>query len=306
MTLDECEVFFNRALASESESAFCYAVEPLLKEYEILSLELGRGSVFWRARIIEDDIYENISNLDYPPAEFARQGRLNDQGVPCFYIATGKETALAEVGATEGQLVQVAGFRVKHDSPIRLAVIGEYANVQKNGYIHFIGKDPEMVISKMLNSMPRQEALKKIYIDKFFASVLSESEASANGYMFSRALAQVIYSRSGAQGIAYPSVKDRGGFNVAVQAAPSDRSFHNVSCIVVRVERVRKFGLIEFILIKSVERLNEDGGFVWMDGDNSEIIGLYNMTKEEFDVASRNSGDRSGLLDVIHARAGSF
>ena len=41
------------------------------------------------------------------------------------------ETALAEVDAMEGQLVQLAGFRVKNESPIRLAVIGKYANVQK-------------------------------------------------------------------------------------------------------------------------------------------------------------------------------
>jgi hypothetical protein len=301
MTLDDCESIFHRALSSVSESAFCRAVEPLFKDYEILSLEFGRGSMFWRARSIESDVYPKLSDLDYPPPEHARLGRLNDRGVPCFYIAARTDTALAEIGVTEGQLVQLAGFRIKNESPIRLAVIGEYANVQKNGYMHFAGRDPDMTIAKILNSIPRQEALKKVYIDKFFASVLADPDASANGYMFSRALGQAIYSRIGADGIVFPSVKDRGGFNIAVRAEPSDRSFHNVSCLVVRIGKPRRFGLIEFTIVKTAERLDNDCNFIWLEGVDSETIGMYNMSKEEFDVASRNPSDRNTLLHMLHA-----
>ncbi|MGR2738023.1 RES family NAD+ phosphorylase [Billgrantia sp. Q4P2] len=301
MLLDDCEKIFDQALSTESESAFCHAIDLLFKEYEILSLEFGRGSIFWRARPIENEIYSNISDLDYPPPQLAKQGRLNDFGTPCFYIAARKETALAEVGATDGQLVQLAGFRVINESPIRLAVIGEYSNVQKNGYMHFAGQDPDMEIAKILNAMPRQEALKKIYIDKFFASVLADPDASVNGYMFSRALAQSIYSRVGAEGIVFPSVKDRGGFNVAVQAEPSDRSFHNVSCFVVRMGKPRKFGLTEFEIVKSAERLDDDWNFIWMDGEDPNVVGVYNMSKEEFDMTSRNPYDRNSLLHMLHA-----
>jgi len=304
MTLDDCEKIFQLALSSKSESAFCHAVDPLFKEYEILSLEFGRGSMFWRARLIENEIYPNVSDLDYPPPELARQGRLNERGTPCFYVAARKETALAEVGVTEGQLVQLAGFRVKNESPIRLAVIGEYANVQKNGYMHFAGRDPDMAIAKIFNSMPRQEALKKLYIDKFFASVLADADASTSGYMFSRALGQSIYSRVGAEGVVFPSVKDRGGFNVAVQAGPSDRSFHNVSCLVVRVGKPRKFGLIEFTVVKSAERLDNDWNFIWLETIDPDTMGMYNMSKEEFEMASRNPIDRNNLLHMLHSHAG--
>jgi len=304
MTLDDCERIFHQALSSESGSAFCDVVEPLFKEYEILSLQFGRGSMFWRARLIDSEVYPNISDLDYPSPELARQGRLNDRGAPCFYIAARKETALAEVGAMEGQLVQLAGFRIKNESPIRLAVIGEYANVQKNGYMHFAGRDPEMAIAKIINAMPRQEALKKLYIDKFFASVLADTDASASGYMFSRALAQSIYSRVGADGIVFPSVKDRGGFNIAVQTEPSDRSFHNVSCLVVRMGKPHQFGLIEFTIVKSAERLDDDWNFIWLEGADSETIGMYNMSKEEFEMASRKPSDRNNLLHMLHAHTG--
>jgi len=300
MTLDECERIFDIALASTSEFEFCQTVDPLFGEYEILSLAFGRGSIFWRARLIENDVYLNIADLDYPPPKLARQGRLNDSGVPCFYISARKETALAEIGATEGQLVQLAGFRVLNDSPVRLAVIGEYSNVQKNGYMHFTGRDPDMAISKILNTMPRQDALKKIYIDKFFAHVLADPNASANGYMFSRALGRSIYSRISADGVVFPSVKDRGGFNIAVKAEPSDKCFHNVSCLVARMSKQRRFGTLEFNVIKSAEHLDDDWNFVWLENEDPEVIGLYNMNKDEYEVASRDPGDRNSLLNMLH------
>lgn len=303
MYLDECESIFEKALSSNSESAFFHSIDPLFNEYKILSLEFGRGSIFWRARLIENDVYSNISDLDYPPPELAKQGRLNDRGVPTFYLAARKETALAEIGATEGQLVQLAGFRIKSELPIRLAVIGEYANVQKNGYMHFAGRDPELAIAKILNAMPRQEALKRLYIDKFFASVLADRNASNNEYRFSRALARSIYSRVSAKGIVFPSVKDQGGFNVAVQAVPSDKSFHNVSCLVVRMGRPRRFGLIEFAVTKSAERLDEDWNFVWLEESSPETIGIYNMSKEELEMVSRNPSDRNNLLHMLHPHA---
>ncbi len=303
MTLDECEEIFSKALSSDSGAAFCRFVDPLFEEYEILSLDFGRGSIFWRARIVENEFYPNVSDLDYPPAQFARLGRLNDHGSPCFYVSARRETAIAEVGATEGQLVQLAGFRIKNESPVRLAVIGEYANVQKNGYMHFAGRDPDMAIAKILNSLPRKEALKRIYIDKFFASVLADKNASENGYMFSRALGQAIYSRVSAEGIVYPSVKDHGGFNIAVRAEPSDRSFHNGRCLLVRKGKARKFGLVEFGVVKSAERLDDEGGFVWLDEASPDVIGIYNMTQNELDVSLRNPDDRNSLLEMLHTHA---
>ncbi len=285
MILNDSETVFDQVLSAHSEIGFRRAVDQLFETYEILSLELGRGSTLWRARIIDGDIYQNLSDLDFPPPELAKAGRLNNLGSPCFYISQRMETALAEVGAKEGRLVQLAGFRINNEFPLRLAVIGEYANVQKNGYMHFAGDDPDMTIARILNAMPRQEANKHIYIDQFLASILADPNASGNGYLFSRALGQSIYSRIEAEGIVYPSVKDRGGFNIAVKAEPSDQSFENVSCLVVRIGKPRRFGLVEFTIVKSAERLDDDCNFIWREGVAPEIIGMYNLSKEELELA---------------------
>lgn len=303
MTLDDCEAAFDRARSSETEAAFCSAIEPLWNEYEILSHQLGRGSIFWRARLIEKDVFPNLRQIDYPPTEYAKQGRMNDLGVPCFYISAREETALAEIGATDGQLVQIGGFRINNETPLHVVVVGEYANVYKSGYMHFAGRDPDMAISRHLNSLPRDEALKKLYIDKFFASVLADPNASENGYLFSRALAKSIYSRVRADGIVFPSVKDRGGFNIAVLAKPSDRSFSNVCCIIVRIEKCRQFGLIEFRNVRSAAGIDEDWNFIWKPESDSEEVGLYHMTKEEFEAATSHGDPRNAMLDVLRVHS---
>jgi len=288
MNIEECEKLFSRAVKSASEAKFYYSIEPLFNEYEILSIELGRGSTFWRARKIDDEIYPNVDNLDYPPAKIVNVGRLNDKGTPFFYISADIETALAEVDPDDGQLVQVAGFKVKNESPLIIAVVGEYSNVQKNGYMHFVGKDPDKTILNMLNGLQRKEAIKKIYIDRFFAHVLRDENACLNNYRFSRALSQAILSKNHAHGIAFPSVKDRGGFNLGIKSQPSNECFHNVSCVIAKINAKREFGLIDYEIVNSATHIDKNGEFVWPEKYISESIGVYNMSKEEFEAEMRN------------------
>ncbi len=299
MNMDDCEAIFEKALSSSTEAEFCHRIEPLFSEYKILSLGLGRGSIFWRARIIENKPFKNLSELIYPPSQFARLGRLNDQGVPCFYVSTREETAIVEIGAEQGQRVQLGGFRIFDDSTVQLAVIGEYSNVHKSGYMHFSGCDPGLTVTKMLNAMPRHEALTRIYIDKFFAHVLADTNASSNRYCFSRALGQAIYQRNKSEGIVFPSVRDRGGFNIAIKTAIADKSFHNICCLVAEVIRIRRFGLVEFRVIKSAEKLDDDSNFVWRRENAPGVVGVYGMNKEEYDIASGDTSDRNSMLNML-------
>lgn len=300
MSLDDCEYIFDSALSSTTEAAFCHAIDPLFKQYQILSIGFGRANIFWRARIVNETLFTNLSDMNYPPSHIARVGRLNDSGSPCLYVSARKETAIAEVGAKEGQIVQLAGFRVLGGKELRLALIGEYSNVQKNGYMHYAGGDPNGVLTKFLNSIPRSEALKKIYIDKFFANVLGDPNACATNYLMSRAMAQSIYARNESDGIVFPSVKDRGGFNIGIKPSASDESIHNVCCIIVKLERQRRFGLLDFEMVKSAKNLDSEGYFVWDDSLIEDGFGLYGLNKEEHEIATRFPDDRNALLNVIH------
>lgn len=292
MNIDQCEKIFARSVQSASESEFYHLIEPLFDEYEILTVELERSSIFWRARVIDADVYPNLSDVDYPPPELTKVGRLNDEGVPFFYVSTDMETALAEVNASRGQFVQLAGFKIKRDFPLVVAVVGEYSNVQKNGYMHFVGADPDRSVLGLLNGMPRQEAIKKIYIDRFFAHILRDPSASANNYCYSRTLAQAIFTKNCSGGIVFPSVKDRGGFNLGVKSDASDQSFENVSCVVVKVNACRQFGLIEYEVLNAAIRLDEDLNFIWPASYIPESLSLYNLTKEEYASRVRDASSK--------------
>ncbi|MDN5780406.1 MAG: RES family NAD+ phosphorylase [Luteimonas sp.] len=289
MNLDQCEDIFDRALESSSEAEFCHHITPLFDVYEILSVGLGRGSnTFWRARIAETGPWLRLKDLDYPPAEKARAGRLNDAGSPCFYLAGREETALLEVEAREGQLIQLAAFKIDSEEMVRLILVGEYTYVHKTGYVRLTGVDPAGTINGILNRMPPEDAIATIYIDRFFASILSDPHARDSGYRFSRALGAALHSRiRDADGIAFPSVRDPGGFNYAILPEPSDRVFRNVACALAKIGHSRRYQLVEYKLVGCADLLDDGDNFVWANPYQPGTLGMYGMTKEEFERKAR-------------------
>lgn len=297
MDLDSCEKIFDSALQSQTEAELCIRIAPLFDVYQILSVGLGRGNIFWRARPVEKNIWSSVNDLDYPPLGVARQGRLNDAGTPCFYVAKDIQTALLEVDAKEGQLVQVAGFRVLSEEILRLIVVGEYANVQKNGYMHFSGTDPGGTIQRMLNQDAR--AMSLLYIDKFLASILCDTQARHSKYLLSRALGALLHSKVEADGIAFPSVRDPGGFNLAVRPDPSDRAFHNVACLLVKVGKQRRYGVLEYEIHSSAVNIDDQLKFIWPTQYHAGRLNLYGMNKQEHDFVKGRADDKGAMQDLF-------
>jgi hypothetical protein len=50
-----------------------------------------------------------------PEAQYASDGRVNPRGIPCLYLASSKETAMAEVRPWLGSYISVAEFKVMRD-----------------------------------------------------------------------------------------------------------------------------------------------------------------------------------------------
>jgi len=299
MDLNSCDIVFDSALTSQSEAEFCYCISPLFDHYEIISIGLGRGNIFWRARVVEDTAWPNVSDLDYPPADKARRGRLNDAGAPCFYVAKDIETALLEIEAKEGQLVQVAGFRILSEDILRLIVVGEYANVQKNGYMHFTGTDPGQTMQKLINQQDKKKGRTLLYIDKFLASVIADPHARESNYTFSRALGAFLHSKVLADGIVFPSVRDPGGFNLAVQPEPSDRAFHNVACVLIKVGKKRRFNVLDYEITSSAVKIDDALNFLWPDEYQAGRLNVYGLNKQEYDFAHGRVDDENRMHDVL-------
>ena len=62
----------------------------------------------------------------------------------------------------------------------------------------------------------------------------------------------------------------------------------------------RRFGVIEFSVVRSAERLDDDWNFIWLEGEAPGIIGVYNMSKDEYDAASHDPDERNKLLNMLH------
>lgn len=191
---------------------------------------------------------------------------------------------MLEIEAQEGQLIQLAAFKVASDKAIDLILVGEYAYVHKTGYVRLTGVDPAGTIANILNGLPPEDSLATIYIDRFFAGILNDPHARDTGYMLSRALGAALHSRiKSADGIAFPSVRDPGGFNYAVLPAPSDRGFRNVACAIARVGKNRRYRLVEHELLGCADDLDGEENFVWANPYQPNTLGMYGMTKDEHD-----------------------
>jgi hypothetical protein len=284
VNLDQCEAIFDRALLSTSAAEFSHCITPLFDVYEVLSVSFGRGSTFWRARLIDGKPWPRLKDMDYPPPNKARAGRLNDAGAPCFYLSAKPETALLEIETQEWQQLQLAGFKIKPGEELRVILVGEYASVNKTGYPRITGVDPGGTIAKILNTMPPDDAIATLYIDRFFSHILNDPHARDSGYLLSRALGAILHSRiKDADGIAFPSVRDAGGSNFAILPGPSDRVFQSVTCALAKAGKNRRYGMVEFELVGCAERLDAQEHFVWMDPYQPMTLGMYGMTKDEFE-----------------------
>lgn len=288
LNLDRCDELIDQALASHTREDFQRAVAPLLSEYEILSVGVGRAATHWRARVIDSERFDLVDQMDYPPPHcITKPGRLNDVGEPYFYLASTAETAIAEVEAREGQLVQVAGFRIVPNGVLRLICLGEYQHVYKRGYTSFNGTDPDGTIGKLVQNMPIEIREVRLCIDSFLAQVISDKEARSKGYLHSRALRDMLFSKVGADAITYPSTRDAGGVNTAVKADSSDELYINVCCMIVRVGKKRRFAPLQMNLVGVATGLTPDRkSFAWSEESEPTEIVMYNMTKEEFESRS--------------------
>ena len=147
MRIDEIEDYCELVLKSSDAIEIEITFKILLTYYKCSSIKLSRESTFWRARNLEGRaLFNNIADLSYPPKNLTKSGRMNEANEPMFYLATRKETALAEIGIKEMEFVQVAGFRIANAKELAVSIVGMFWSVFKNGSVPLILKDPNQQI----------------------------------------------------------------------------------------------------------------------------------------------------------------
>lgn len=99
-------IFTNRFFPKKTFNAEIFS--------EILSfllIPIPRDTNFYRARIAESNEGFAINEMGIPPADKAKSGRANPVGIPYFYLASTKRTAMAEVRPGVLDKVTICEFR---------------------------------------------------------------------------------------------------------------------------------------------------------------------------------------------------
>jgi hypothetical protein len=159
--------------------------------------EVAEGDELWRARL--GNVWEKDRQcpepLPYeredmkPRDQGAMEGRANPKGIPCLYLSTHQDAAMAEMRPWVGALVSVAKFRTS--KPLRIIDCALRCDEPVNFFIPPHGE------------LEYEEAVWK-FVDKAFAKPVTRTDDAAD-YAITQILAE-IFRREGYDGIAFKSL----------------------------------------------------------------------------------------------------
>jgi hypothetical protein len=168
-------------------------------------LELPKNRYLWRAQlghdlrpIIQEDEHIADEPVPFPPSRMkplvheAAEGRANPKGIPYLYLATTKETAMAEVRPWIGSSISVGQFETKKDM-----VLINCTNHHKGFVLYFEEPDAE-----------KKEQAVWSEIDKAFSEPVTLNDRVAD-YAPTQILAE-FFKTNGFDGIFYKSSLGEG------------------------------------------------------------------------------------------------
>lgn len=222
----------------------------------------------WRARKVDEahpEGFEQITDIIYPPPQYARTGRLNTEGMPILYTSISNHGCLAEIGAEPGDKVHVSAFTLKPEQRLHCGFLGDIVRVHK-----WRSEDFPLVQKALI---PYSEAQKTtiFLIDSFLAETLADSRAKENGYLHTTVLADVIRNgKNTLDAIVYPGVESSGAKNYAIHR-DAMLKFNIADMHLVEVTNRYPYGLYEWTHLKRVERY-DNGRIIWKEPSFANII----------------------------------
>lgn len=202
-----------RYVRSKPANAF---LDEVLASSSRRKVDIPQGSIFWRARlgcdsveVTQTDEEEDIAAVyeeDRPYAasgmkpvpNWQSEGRANPRGIPCLYLATSHDTALAEVRPWIGATISAAQFQTKRE----LNII-DCSKHHKTSALAIYGN----------KSLSREDGI-WIAIDQAFAKPVGR-DVESREYIATQILAE-LFKAAAFDGIVYKSLLTKDGFNLAL------------------------------------------------------------------------------------------
>ncbi len=222
----------NRYIHSDAVNNFLSNVLETSKTHVKI---VNPGSVFWRAQLGSDCEWVPVSEddeetVDQPvpfspermkPLQYeASEGRVNPKGIPCLYLATDKETAMAEVRPWLRSHISVGQFKTVNE----LTLINCSLHPSKKGGYRIFLKEPDD---------KQKEKAVWADIDRAFSRPVTPSDRSSD-YVPTQIIAE-LFKNKGFDGVCYRSVL-ADGLNIALFDINAAKI---VNCFLYEVEEIK-------------------------------------------------------------------
>lgn len=250
-------------LRGMSQSKLDELLQLILAGYEIQVTRYNHRQLCFRARLCRNGKpYPTLHDMLNPPGEMSSFGRANTPGSPVVYSSWNIPTALDEIGAKSGDVVQVIGFNVVPGLELPMAIIGDLQRRYGSGRALFPDGAGETSLRKMLTKDP-DAFVRCLYIDSLLSEIFSSVSDKHYQYRVSANVAESLYR----QGLAvlFPSVRLPHAMNLAYPRNLFDSHCQVLFAEMIQVEQFLGYGIYTLQVLASSSTFARDGSISWGD-----------------------------------------
>ena len=235
-------------------------IERLVRVHPTLNFDWGPGRKYRRCRkLSSEELPLHVDELIWQKATPAKLGRANPEGYQVLYLADRRDTALAEARVNSDSVV-IAEFVIQKEKNVRVAPIGELAQVQRTGR-GFLAGEQSKAISELLKASSFENATSLLITDAFLRDCL----VGHDDYDLSSHVALSIFSKHPEIAVvAYSSRRQSGAINFAVGV---DRFWEAWALCSVSFGHASHLAMGYFSMAtsKAVTGVSQDGRLTWED-----------------------------------------
>lgn len=266
--LTSLDRFRNDLFEDNSPEAVEKHLNWYLKSFGGLNFKFSYDRPIIRARLCTTPGgFCHVSEMHSPPPQVAAIGRMNEKGKPMFYASFHVGTAVAEINAKEGDIIQIGQFKLpeQSDSGIRCLVIGEIYNAYHG--TSTISQSMFDEIRKLIDRVGKNDIrglLSYLYMDALSAELLNDISASEKNYIYSRTFSRLLLEKHPEiDGLIFPSAKIKGTANITLRPESVLKKAKMVSSQTVKITKLYPYGLCDFELLRQAKGESADGRIIW-------------------------------------------
>lgn len=255
------ELLRGTVQSGRSHSVIRERLREFLRNHDILGIGRSADQIWWRARRCDDQKpYSSLNKMIYPPNGTPDFGRAHLPNVPTLYASWNLPTALSEIGAQPGDMVQVITLRPIEKAEIPCHIVGEFRCYHASGS-SLVNSTKTTNHIQTLQHANQEKYLRSIFIDSVISELFRIQAKRPYEYKITATYADLILKAKG--GIMFPSVENDYAINLAVPAAIFDSQFEVLFTEVYEIKETYGFGLYQLKTLHSSREFVENGDINW-------------------------------------------